>query len=57
VVAAGAVALRIGGQTTLISAIGLDFVLENPEVKENLDYVVEMAEGTGWTLVGGVDRH
>jgi hypothetical protein len=54
VVAAGAVALRIGGQTTLISAIGLDFVLENPELKENLDYVLETAASLDPWAQGGL---
>ena len=48
------VALRIGGQTTLISAIGLDFVLENPELKESLDYVLETAASLDPWAQGGL---
>ena len=44
VVAAGAIALRIGGRAALVSAVGLDFVTENPELKENLDLVLNTAE-------------
>ncbi len=37
VVAAGAVTLRVGGRAALVSAVGLDFANENPELKENMD--------------------
>lgn len=61
-VAAGAIALRIGGRAALISAVGLDFVTDNPELKENLDQILAvadtlnpLAEGAlfllGWTAV------
>lgn len=43
-VAAGAVALRIGGRAALISAVGLDFVTENQELKNNLEYVLNTAD-------------
>lgn len=33
VVAIGAVTLRVGGRAALISAVGLDFVTDNPELK------------------------
>ena len=32
-VAIGAVTLRVGGRAALISAVGLDFVTDNPELK------------------------
>ena len=41
VVAAGAIALRVGGRAALISAVGLDFMNENPSLKENLDNILE----------------
>jgi uncharacterized membrane protein YdjX (TVP38/TMEM64 family) len=44
VVAAGAIALRIGGRAALVSAVGLDFVQDSPELKENLDKVLTTAE-------------
>lgn len=43
VVAAGAIALRIGGRAALVSAVGLDFMNENPALKENLDRILETA--------------
>lgn len=44
VIAAGAVALRVGGRAALISAVGLDFMTDNPELKSNLDQVLTTAE-------------
>ena len=44
VVAAGAIALRIGGRAALISAVGLDFANDNPELKENLEQILTTAE-------------
>ncbi|KAL7581198.1 hypothetical protein ACA910_005983 [Epithemia clementina (nom. ined.)] len=45
-VAIGAVVLRLGGRAALISAVGLDFVTDNPELKENLDQVLAYADQT-----------
>lgn len=42
-VAAGAIALRIGGRAALVSAIGLDFANDNPGLKENLDKILTFA--------------
>lgn len=42
-VAAGAVALRVGGRAALVSSLGLDFVTENPSIKENMDSVLNYA--------------
>jgi len=39
-VAGGAVALRVGGRAALISGLGLNFVTDNPEIKENLDQIL-----------------
>ena len=44
VIAGGAVALRVGGRAALMSAVGLDFVQDNPELKEGLDSVLSTAE-------------
>lgn len=44
VVAIGAVILRVGGRAALVSAVGLDFMSDNPELKENLDQVLTTAE-------------
>mmetsp|Transcript_4385 Transcript_4385/g.5065 ORF Transcript_4385/g.5065 Transcript_4385/m.5065 type:complete len:560 (+) Transcript_4385:20-1699(+) len=43
-VAAGAIALRIGGRAALISAIGLDFAQNNPELKQQLDQILNYAD-------------
>mmetsp|Transcript_266 Transcript_266/g.422 ORF Transcript_266/g.422 Transcript_266/m.422 type:complete len:568 (-) Transcript_266:41-1744(-) len=44
VVAAGAVALRVGGRAALVSAVGLDFANENPELKAQLDNLLTTAD-------------
>lgn len=44
VVAIGAVILRVGGRAALVSAVGLDFVSENPELKQNLDQILTTSE-------------
>ena len=62
VVAAGAVVLRIGGRAALVSAVGLDFANDNPELKANMDQFLGYASGLdqglealafigAWTLV------
>jgi len=62
VVAAGAVVLRIGGRAALVSAVGLDFANDNPELKANMDQFLTYAAGldqglealafiAAWTLV------
>mmetsp|Transcript_3758 Transcript_3758/g.7868 ORF Transcript_3758/g.7868 Transcript_3758/m.7868 type:complete len:573 (+) Transcript_3758:133-1851(+) len=62
VVAAGAVTLRVGGRAALVSAVGLDFANENPELKENMDqflnYAASLDQGlealafvAAWTIV------
>lgn len=61
-VAAGAILLRVGGRAALVSAVGLDFANENPELKEQLDQVLATSEAmdpiqklllfmAGWTAV------
>lgn len=61
-VAAGAIALRIGGRAALISAVGLDFATDNPELQDNLEQVLTTADSMdpiaksllftlGWTAV------
>jgi hypothetical protein len=40
VIAAGAVLLRFGGQAALVSALGLDFATENPELRDDLEAVL-----------------
>ncbi len=47
VVAAGAVALRIGGRAALVSALGLDFANDNPELRDGLDSVLGYASTIG----------
>ena len=45
VVAAGAVTLRIGGRAALVSAVGLDFANDNPQLKDNMDQFLNYASG------------
>lgn len=47
IVAAGAVALRIGGRAALVSALGLDFATENPELRDGLNSVLDYASSIG----------
>ena len=41
---AGAVALRIGGRAALVSAVGLDFANDNPQLKEQLNNILNYAD-------------
>lgn len=50
VVAGGAVLLRFGGRAALVSALGLDFATENPQLKDGLDAVLGYGNSVG---VGG----
>lgn len=50
VVAGGAVLLRFGGRAALVSALGLDFATENPQLKDGLDTVLGYGDSVG---VGG----
>ena len=47
VVAGGAVLLRLGGRAALVSALGLDFASENPELKDGLESVLGYASTMG----------
>jgi uncharacterized membrane protein YdjX (TVP38/TMEM64 family) len=49
-VAAGAVALRVGGRAALVSAVGLDFAKDNPELKDQLEYIIQYAQDTNTAL-------
>lgn len=62
VVAAGAILLRVGGRAALVSAVGLDFANDNPELKEQMDQILLASEAmdpvqklliftAGWTAV------
>ena len=61
-VTAGAIVLRVGGRAALVSAIGLDFMNDNPDMTNQINQVLEVAESVdpllkaglfcfGWTLV------
>jgi uncharacterized membrane protein YdjX (TVP38/TMEM64 family) len=61
-VAAGAVTLRVGGRAALVSAVGLDFANDNPDLKANMDQILNYASSmdqglevlafvAAWTLV------
>jgi len=54
VVAVGAVTLRIGGRAALISAVGLDFMSDNPELKQNLDQILSVADSTSPLIKGAL---
>ena len=47
VVAGGAVLLRVGGRAALVSALGLDFANDNPELRDGLDSVLNYASTIG----------
>ena len=44
VVAVGAVALRVGGRAALVSATGLDFLTQSPEVRDQLQTILDTAD-------------
>jgi uncharacterized membrane protein YdjX (TVP38/TMEM64 family) len=44
VIAAGAVALRVGGRAALVSAVGLDFLSDSPELQQQLEQILSTAE-------------
>lgn len=52
VVAAGAIALRIGGRAALVSAVGLDFIADNPEMQSQMNQVLSYAENMDVLLKG-----
>jgi len=45
VIAFGAVILRVGGRTALVSTLGLDFAQENPELQTQLDSFLAYTNG------------
>jgi len=54
VVAAGAIALRVGGRAALISTIGLDFFTDNPELQGQMNQVLETSDSMGLLERGGL---
>lgn len=44
VVAVGVITLRIGGRTALLSVVGLDFITENNEFKDNLNMILQYTD-------------
>ena len=65
VVAAGAIALRIGGRAALVSTLGLEFFTENQELQSQMTQVLDFSETMdpvakyslfclAWTLVKGM---
>lgn len=54
VVAAGAIALRVGGRAALISTIGLDFFTENQELQNQMNQVLELSDSMGLLERGGL---
>ena len=53
-VAAGAIVLRVGGRAALVSAVGLDFLSENPEMQNQINQVLSMADGVDPLLKAGI---
>ncbi|KAL3943752.1 MAG: hypothetical protein SGBAC_002175 [Bacillariaceae sp.] len=54
VVAAGAIALRVGGRAALISTIGLDFFTDNPELQDQMNQVIEVSDSMALLERGGL---
>jgi uncharacterized membrane protein YdjX (TVP38/TMEM64 family)/protein-S-isoprenylcysteine O-methyltransferase Ste14 len=52
VLAAAIAALRLGGRAALISAVGIDFANDNPEIKANMDAFLDYAYSLDPTLEG-----
>jgi len=61
-VTAGAIILRVGGRAALVSAVGLDFLSDNPDMQNQINQVLSVADGIdpflkaglfclGWTFV------
>jgi hypothetical protein len=61
-VAAGAIILRVGGRAALVSAVGLDFMNENPDMQNQINQILDVADSVdpllkaslfcfAWTLV------
>jgi uncharacterized membrane protein YdjX (TVP38/TMEM64 family) len=54
VVTAGAIALRIGGRAALVSAIGMDFITDNPELQGQMNQFLEYTENMDGALKAGL---
>ena len=54
VVAAGAIALRIGGRAALVSAVGLDFLTQNEELQGQMNQVLDFTETMDPLLKGAI---
>jgi uncharacterized membrane protein YdjX (TVP38/TMEM64 family) len=54
VVAAGAIALRIGGRAALVGAVGLDFLTENQELQAQMTQILDIAETMDPALKGAL---
>jgi uncharacterized membrane protein YdjX (TVP38/TMEM64 family) len=52
--AAGAIVLRIGGRAALVSAVGLDFLTDNPELQGQVNQVLEYTETMNPLLKAGL---
>ena len=53
-VAAGAIVLRIGGRAALVSAVGLDFMNENPDMQNQINQVLDVANSVDPLLKAGL---
>lgn len=53
-VTAGAIVLRIGGRAALVSAVGLDFLTDNPDLQGQVASVLEASESMDPIVKGGL---
>ncbi len=53
-VTAGAIILRVGGRAALVSAVGLDFLSDNPEMQNQINQVLSVADGVDPLLKAGI---
>ena len=53
-VTAGVIILRVGGRAALVSAVGLDFISDNPEMQTQINQVLSVADGVDPLLKAGI---
>jgi uncharacterized membrane protein YdjX (TVP38/TMEM64 family) len=53
-VAMGAIVLRVGGRAALVSAVGLDFMTDNPDLQGQVNQILEYADTVDPIIKGGL---
>jgi len=53
-IAVGAIVLRIGGRAALVSAVGLDFMTDNPDLQSQVNQILEYADTMDPLLKSGL---